>query len=124
MAAMRARIGQRGFGLIEIVIVLAVVAAAGYLLMQYFGSTARTAEKFQQERPLANAKLTADTATLATMQELVRGHQAQNGQWPVDKAAVIGLLQSPPKFQCSGNDFEYDPAGGTLRLRITDAGRC
>ena len=30
----------RGFGYIEIVIVMAVVAVAGYLLMQYFTSTA------------------------------------------------------------------------------------
>jgi hypothetical protein len=31
---------------------------------------------------------------------------------------------STPKFQCAGNDFEYDPATGALQLLITDSGRC
>ena len=120
----RSRIDQRGFGFIEIVIVLAVVAVAGYLLLQYFGSTAKTVEKFQEERPIAHAKLAADQATLDAIKGMVQAYQAQNGQWPADKATVVGLLQSPPRFQCPGNDFEYDPATGALRLTITDAGRC
>jgi len=39
-------------------------------------------------------------------------------------ATVLGLLMAPPKFQCAGNDFEYDPASGTLSLTITDDARC
>ena len=118
------RIDQRGFGFIEIVIVLAVVAVAGYLLFQYFGSTAKTVEKLQEERPIAHAKLAADRATLDAVKSMVQVYQAQNGRWPADRAAVVGLLQSPPRFQCPGNDFEYDSATGALRLTITDAGRC
>ena len=118
------RIDQRGFGFIEIVIVLAVVAVAGYLLFQYFGSTAKTVEKLQEERPIAHAKLAADRATLDAINSMVQVYQAQNGRWPADRAAVVGLLQSPPRFQCPGNDFEYDSATGALRLTITDAGRC
>lgn len=118
------RIDQRGFGFIEIVIVLAVVAVAGYLLLQYFGSTAKTVEKFQEERPIAHAKLAADLATLDAIKGMVQAYQAQNGRWPADKAAVLGLLAAPPRFQCPANDVEYDPATGALRLTITDAGRC
>ena len=114
----------RGFGYIEIVIVMAVVAVAGYLLMQYFTSTAKTVEKMQQDRPLARAKLAADQATLTSVQGLVRSYQAEKGQYPPDKATVVGLLVSPPRFQCAGNDFEYDPATGTLSLTITDDSRC
>jgi len=102
---------QRGFGLIEIVLVLAVVAAAGYLLMQYAGSTAKTVEKLQQDRPLARSRLAADQATLGSVQGLVRSYQAEKGQWP-------------PAFQCPGNDLHYDPASGTLGLAITDDSRC
>jgi hypothetical protein len=29
-----------------------------------------------------------------------------------------------PKFQCAGNDFDYDAATGALRLTITDDTRC
>jgi len=115
---------QRGFGYIEIVIVLAVVAAAGYLLMQYFTTTAKTVERMQQDRPLERTRLAADQATLTAVQGLVRTYQAEKGQYPPDKAAVVGLLVSPPKFQCPGNDFEYDPATGALSLTITDDSRC
>ena len=115
---------QRGFGLIEIVLVLAVVAAAGYLLMQYAGSTAKTVEKLQQDRPPARSRLAADQATLGSVQGLVRSYQAEKGQWPPDKATVLGLLMAPPAFQCPGNDLHYDPASGTLGLAITDDSRC
>jgi prepilin-type N-terminal cleavage/methylation domain-containing protein len=115
---------QRGFGFIEIIIVVAVVAVAGFLLMKYFTSTAKTVEKLQQDRPLARTKLAADQATLTSVQGLIRSYQAEKGQFPPDKAAVVGLLASPPRFQCSGNDFEYDPATGALGLTITDDSRC
>ena len=115
---------QRGFGFIEIIIVVAVVAVAGFLLMKYFTSTAKTVEKLQQDRPLARTKLAADQATLTSVQGLVRSYQAEKGQFPPDKATVVGLLASPPRFQCPGNDFEYDPATGALNLTITDDSRC
>ena len=103
---------------------VAVVALAGYVLMQYVGSSAKTMEKLQQERPLDRTRLAADRATLTSMQSVVRNYQAEKGQWPPDKATVLGLLMAPPKFQCAGNDFEYDPASGTLSLTITDDARC
>jgi prepilin-type N-terminal cleavage/methylation domain-containing protein len=115
---------QRGFGFIEIIIVVAVVAVAGFLLMRYFSSTAKTVEKLQQDRPLARAKLAADQATLTAVQGLVSTYKTEKGQYPADKTAVLGLLVSPPKFQCPGNDFEYEPATGALSLTITDDTRC
>lgn len=115
---------RRGIGLIEILLVLAIVAVAGFLLMRYVGSTATTVEKLQEEKPLAHARLTADQATLTSIQTLVRAYQAQHGQWPADKVAVLALAAGPPRFQCAGNDVEYDPASGSLQLVITDPGRC
>ena len=123
-AIRRPRSTQRGFGLVEIVIVVAVVAVAGYLLMQYVNSSAKTTEMLQQERPIDRARLAADRATLASLQTLVRNYQAEKGQWPPDKATVVGLLMGPPRFQCRNNDFEYDPASGALSLTITDDARC
>ena len=115
---------RRGFGLIEILIVVAVVALAGYFIMQYLGSTAKTVEQLQKDRPIDRSKLAADRATLGTLQGLVRNYQAEKGQWPPDKATVVGLLMAPPKLQCAGNDFDYDPATGTLSLTVTDDARC
>jgi hypothetical protein len=97
---------------------------AGYVIMQYVGSTAKTVEQFQKERPLDRTRLAADRATLATVQGLVRSYQAEKGQWPPDKATVLGLLMAPPQLQCAGNDFDYDPTSGTLSLTITDDSRC
>lgn len=114
----------RGFSLVEIVIVLAVVAVAGYLLMQYVSSTSKTTEMLQQERPIDRTRLAADRATLASLQGLVRSYHAEKGQWPPDKATVTALLMAPPRFQCRGNDFDYDPATGALTLTITDDARC
>jgi len=124
MGTRRSGLGARGFGVIEILLVLVVVALAGALLMRYVGSTAKTLEKLQEDRPLQRSKLAADQATLDSVQGLVRNYQAEHSRWPADKAIVLSLLVSPPKFQCAGNDFEYDPASGTLRLLITDDSRC
>jgi prepilin-type N-terminal cleavage/methylation domain-containing protein len=115
---------ERGFGLLEILLVVAVIAIGGYFLMHYVGSSAKSVETLRQERPIDRSKLAADRATLATMQNLVRNYQAEKGQWPPDKATVLGLLMAPPRLQCAGNDFDYDPASGTLSLTVTDDTRC
>ena len=118
------RLDERGMGLIEVAIVLVVIAVAGFLFVRYMGSTATTVQKLQEERPLAHTRLAADRATLATLTGLVRTYQAQHDKWPADKAAVLGLLAGPARFQCTGNDVEYDPATGSLRLLVEDAARC
>ena len=114
----------RGFGLVEILIVLVVVALAGYALMQYVNATTRTTETLVRERPIDRSRLAADRAMLSSVQALVRAYHAEKGHWPPDKATVVGLLMAPPRFQCRGNDFEYDPASGALTLAIADDARC
>jgi len=52
-------VNQRGFGILEIVLVVAVVAVAGYLLLQYVNSTARTADMLERERPIDRTRLAA-----------------------------------------------------------------
>ena len=116
---------QRGFGLIEIVLVLVIVAIVGAMLYRYVGSTAKTVEKFKEDRPLAHTRLAADQATLAAMQGALQTYRATNeGKFPPDKAGVAALMAGPPKFQCEGGDFDYDAATGTLSLTITDPNRC
>ena len=119
-----ARLNHRGLSFVDVIIVVAVVAVAGYLLLQYVNSAASTTKVLQQERPVDRSRIAADRATLASVQSLVRAYQAEKGQWPPDKGTVVGLLMAPPRFQCPGNDFEYDAASGTLRLAITDDALC
>jgi prepilin-type N-terminal cleavage/methylation domain-containing protein len=116
---------QRGLGIIEIAIVLVILAIVGALVYRYVGSTAKTVEKFKEDRPLAHTRLAADQATLASMQGALQTYRATNeGKLPADKAGVVALLAGPPRFQCPGGDFDYDPANGTLRLTVTDPNRC
>jgi type II secretory pathway pseudopilin PulG len=124
MAGVKRSTSASGVGLVEILVVLLVVALAGVLISRYVGSTARQVERLQAERPLAGAKLVADQATAAAIRAQLQVYQAQHGQWPPDKAAALAVLHTPPRFQCPGNDFEYDPAGGQVRLLIADPSRC
>jgi prepilin-type N-terminal cleavage/methylation domain-containing protein len=116
---------QRGFGAIEILIALLIVGViVGVVLKQYMSSTARSIEQFQEQKPIAFGKVTADQATLGTVRTALDLYRAQHEQWPADKAAVLALLPSPPRFQCPGNDFEYDAGTGSIRLLIQDSARC
>jgi prepilin-type N-terminal cleavage/methylation domain-containing protein len=116
---------QKGLGLIEILIVLVIVGVVtGLVLRQYMSSTIETVERFQQDKPLSFGKVAADQATLSTIRTQLDLYRAQHERFPADKAAVLALLAGPPRFQCPGNDFEYDPATGRISLLIQDPGRC
>ncbi len=114
----------RGFSLVEIAIVLVVLAIVGSVLYAYLGSTSKTLETLKQERPLSQARLTADRATLVSIRSALNVYYGSNGQWPASKETVAGLLSPPPNFQCEGNDYNYDPATGQVSLLIEDSSRC
>jgi prepilin-type N-terminal cleavage/methylation domain-containing protein len=118
------REAERGFSLVEIAIVVIVILIVGAVLYAYIGSTTRTLEQVREERPLSQARLTADRATLTAIRSTLQIYYGQNGQWPPSKEAVMALLNPPPSFQCGGNDFSYDPASGQVTLLIDDASRC
>lgn len=114
----------RGFGLVEIAIMLVVLAIVGSVLYAYLGSAGKTLEKIREERPLSQARLAADRATLSAIRTSLNIYYAQNGQWPASKDAVAALLNPPPNFQCEGNDYTYDPASGQVGLASEDSSRC
>jgi prepilin-type N-terminal cleavage/methylation domain-containing protein len=121
---MRRIVDAHGFSLVEIAIVLVVLAIVGSILYQYFGSTAKTLEQVQEQRPLSHARFTADKATVQSIRAALQIYYAQNGKWPESKEAVNGLLHPPPNFQCAGNDYTYDPGSGQVGLTIDDSSRC
>ena len=116
--------GMRGFSLVEIAIVLVVLAIVGSILYAYLGSTSKTLEKLQEERPLSQARLTADRATLVSIRTALNVYYGLNSTWPPSKEAVAALLSPPPNFQCEGNDYNYDQATGQVSLVIDDLSRC
>ncbi len=122
---LRPRLGSEGgFGLIEILLVVVVVALVGAGLYGYFVSTTRTLETVQQQRPLSATRMVADRATVASIRSALQLYYAQNGGYPPTKEAVAALLNPPPSFQCEGNDFRYDAVTGQVTLVIDDPARC
>jgi type II secretory pathway pseudopilin PulG len=115
---------DRGLGLVELTIVALVLAIVGAVLFAYLGSTTRTLETLKEDKPLSGARLTADRATLAAIRTTLQVYYGQNAAWPPSKDAVVALLNPPPNFQCTGNDFTYDPQSGAVSLLIDDASRC
>ncbi len=115
---------ERGFGLVEIAVALVVVAIVGSVLYAYLASTTRTLETVQEERPLSRARLAADRATLTAIRSSLQAYYGQRGEWPPNKEAVAALMSPPPAFQCTGNDYTYDPATGEVTMLVDDSARC
>ena len=116
---------NRGSGLVGLLIALVIAGIACVVGYRYLTSTTAAVSTIQQGQPLGAARLTADRATLAAISSTIQTYRSEHGgELPADKAAVLALLPSPPRFHCAGNDFEYEAAGGALRLLITDAAAC
>lgn len=121
---MRTERAEGGFSLVEIVLVLVVLAMLGAGLYAYLASTTKTIEGLQQQRPLSQARLAADRATLLSLRGALQMYYAKHGQWPPDRESMVALLSPSPQLQCSGNDFVYDPATGQISLVNDDLARC
>jgi prepilin-type N-terminal cleavage/methylation domain-containing protein len=121
---MRREGGAAGFSLVEIAIVLVVLAIIVSILYAYLGSTAKTVETLQQEKPLSQARLVADRATVASIRTALQIYYASNGRYPESKDAVAALMIPRPSFQCTGNDYAYDATSGSVSLLIDDPAQC
>jgi prepilin-type N-terminal cleavage/methylation domain-containing protein len=120
----RTRSGQFGFGLVEILVVVVILAVAGAFLYQYFLSTTKTVEIIQQQKPMSAARLAADRATVAAIRTSLQLYFGEHSEYPPSKDVVATLLNPPPAFQCEGNDYRYEPATGSVTLVIDDVNRC
>jgi prepilin-type N-terminal cleavage/methylation domain-containing protein len=115
---------QSGFGLVEILVVVVILAVIGGFLYQYLATTAKTVETVQQQKPMSAARLAADRATVAAIRTSLQLYFGQHGGYPPSKEVVTTLLNPPPSFQCEGNDYRYEPATGLVTLVIDDPARC
>jgi prepilin-type N-terminal cleavage/methylation domain-containing protein len=120
----RARRDQRGFGLVEILVVVVILSVVGTFLYQYFLSTTKTVETIQQQKPMSAARLAADRATVASIRTSLQLYFGEHGGYPPSKDVVATLLNPPPSFQCEGNDYRYDPSTGQVTLVIDEVSRC
>jgi prepilin-type N-terminal cleavage/methylation domain-containing protein len=116
--------GERGLSLVEIAIALLVVAVASAGLYAYLAQTKKTLEAVHSGQVVGHVRLTADLATLAAIRNQLDLYYASHGQWPASKEASVGALATPPRFQCPGNDYTFDPSSGAITLLIMDPSRC
>jgi prepilin-type N-terminal cleavage/methylation domain-containing protein len=115
--------GQRGLSLVEVVIALLIVAVSSAGLYAYLAQTKKTLEAVHSGQVVGHVRLTADLATLAAIRTQLDLYHATHGQWPASKEASVEAL-APPRFQCPGNDYTFDPSSGAISLLIMDPGRC
>jgi len=102
----------------------AVLALLGGFLYDYFRATTTAYETLREDRPISRARLAADQESLAQIRTKLHMYYNQHRRWPRDKAALAKILVPPPSFQCGGNDYDYDPKTGMVRLLIEDPSRC
>ena len=110
--------------LLLFVLASAVLALFGVFLYDYFRVTTTAYETAKEDRPISRAKLAADQETLARIRTKLHMYYNQYRRWPADRAALARILVRPPSFQCDGNDYDYDPKTGMVRLLIEDSSRC
>lgn len=113
-----------GFSLVGLVLALFVVALASVTLYTYLGATKQSLDGVGGGQPQGFTRLTADLSTLAAMRTQLDVFRSTHDRWPPDRQALEALLRSPPRFQCPGNDYRYDPGTGALGLVISDPGHC
>jgi prepilin-type N-terminal cleavage/methylation domain-containing protein len=119
LSTRRAERGQSGFGLVEILVVVVILAVAG-AFYQYFLSTTKTVETIQQQKPMSAARLAADRATVATIRTSLQLYLARHGGYRRARRVVGTLLNPPPAFQCEerlplrpGNRWGHAPSSTT-----------
>jgi hypothetical protein len=110
--------------LLVLVLALAVLALFGAFLYDYFRATTTAYETLKEDRPISRARLAADQESLARIQMKLQLYYNQYRRWPRDRTALAKILVPAPSFQCDGNDYDYDPRTGTVRLLIEDPSRC
>lgn len=118
MTKIRQRLNQKGFTLVELMVVIAILGVLAAIAIPKFGDATATAN---------TAKIQAD---LRTIDAAIVMHQAQLGKDPADVDALVtaGLLvekPKPPSGKCfigkttadtvPATDYDLKDVNGTLR---------
>ncbi len=113
---------QKGFTMVELIIVVAIMAIIGALLVPAFGQMS------------AKARVTTDVSTVKTLKRTVDNYYADKGEYPnassspavsnaVDLVAHLkakGYLDAEPQLQTKdGAKIEYTAAGGKVQFDVT-----
>ncbi|HLC41259.1 MAG TPA: hypothetical protein VJO34_06470 [Methylomirabilota bacterium] len=129
LKAGRSSAGERGLSRLWVALLLFALASAmlalfGAFLYDYFRATTTAYETLREDKPISRARVAADQESLAQIRMKLHLYYNQYRRWPRDRAALAKILIPAPSFQCDGNDYDYDPRTGTVRLLIEDPSRC
>ena len=108
---------EKGFTMVELIIVVAIMGIIGALLVPAFGSMS------------AKARLTTDLSTVKTLKRTADSYKAEVGSYPTateltglnSALAAKGYLDASAVIQTSGASITYTPADGSITLNVKGA---
>lgn len=109
---MDSRSARRGFALIEILLVIAIIAllAAGYYGLSGDGENGE--EKSTPARSIDKAKSVECASNLRQLRMLIQTHVAEHGEYP--KEFNPGEQGSLGRCPVTNEPYEYDPETGEI----------
>lgn len=113
---------KKGFTLIELIIVVAVLGILALIAVPKFGEIQKNSKK---KADIASAKIIADTATRLVVEGTIEDDADEDTRNEVKKTNDVGdALQDIPKVQYDNKEkeFYYNVTGGNVTVYVgTDA---
>ncbi|MES2439797.1 MAG: type II secretion system protein [Verrucomicrobiota bacterium] len=116
----------RGFTLIEMLVVVAIIATLvgiGYPLFRSVTEKSKEASCLTNLRSLGVALQTYLQEHNDKMPELVQGRASKADEAPVLEIVLLPYLESPDAFQCPADKKEFPKSGSSYFWNSTQSGR-
>ena len=112
----RQRLDEKGFTMVELVIVVAIMGIIGAVLVPSFGNMT------------SKAKLTSDISTVKTLQRTAEVYKAEKGTWPTGTTLSTlnatlesgNYIKEGATLQIAGADIKVDATNNKIQLKVPD----
>ncbi len=111
------RSNEKGFTMVELIIVVAIMGIIGALLVPAFGTMSM------------KARISTDIATTKTIKRTAEAFKAEQGSWPAatnlaglsTSFSTSNYFEATMKLQVPGADISFDSATGAMKLNLAGA---